>query len=127
MKHWALVVEWQTPDDADHETTLLAMVNLIHANSPRAADNVTAYAGVSAELIAEAASTGAIVSQAARLQLAPGDVVTIRPRSDIGGYSPEDFEAYAGLAKVAFPDHQVVVLEGDATIEAGPAGEAASS
>jgi len=119
-KHFALVVEWQLPDDADHETTLLAMVNLIRANSPRIADNVTAYVDVSAELIAEAARTGAIVSQATRLQLAPGDVVTIRPRTDFGPLSMQELDDYRRLAKIAFPDHQVVVLEGDATIEAGP-------
>lgn len=121
--HLALVVEWQLPDDADHATadaTLRALLDKIHADSPAPAERVTAYLGVSAELIAEAASTGAIVDQAERLQLAPGDVVTIRPRTDIGSFTPEDFEAYARLAKAAFPNHQVVILEGDATIEAEP-------
>jgi hypothetical protein len=130
MTHLALVVEWQLPDDADHNTadvTLRALLDKIHANSPTPAERVTAYLGVSAELIAEAASTGAIVEQASRLQLAPGDVVTIRPPSDLNHFSAAEFQAYSRQVKAAFPHHQVVVLEGDATIEASPAEEAATS
>lgn len=129
-RHFALVVEWQLPDDADHTTadaTLRALLDKIHTDSPAQAERVTAYLGVTAELIAEAASTGAIVEQATRLQLAPGDVVTIRPAPDLRDYTAQEFHEYCKLAKAAFPDHQVVVLEGGATIEAGPAGEAAST
>lgn len=125
-KHFALVVEWETPDDVDHNAALRTMVDKIHADSPAPADRVTAYVDVSAELIAEAARTGQVMSQAERLQLAPGDVVTIRPATDLRDYTAQEFDEYCKLAKAAFPDHRVVVLEGDATIEAGPTEEASA-
>ncbi|MGW4525163.1 hypothetical protein [Amycolatopsis sp. NPDC004378] len=123
MKHWALVIEWQTPDDADHHAAMTSIVDKFHQANELPAERVTAYAGVSAELIAQAAETGAIVEQASRLQLAPGDVVTIRPAPDLRDYTAQEFHEYCQVAKAAFPGHQVVVLERDATIEAGPAGE----
>lgn len=56
-KHWALVVEWQTPDDADHDAAMRAIVDKFHQANELPAERVTAYAGVSAELIAEAVRT----------------------------------------------------------------------
>lgn len=129
-QHFALVVEWWTPDDADQPQAAAALqavldkirpaLNDLHADVPNLLDRVTAYTDVSADLIAEAASTGAIADQATRLQLAPGDVVTIRPQSGLRDYTAQEFHEYCKLAKAAFPDHRVVVLEGDATIETGP-------
>lgn len=123
--HFALVVEWQLPDDADHtaaDAALRDIVDKIHAGSPAPTDRVTAYLGVSAELIAEAARTGAIVNQAERLQLAPGDVVTIR-LPDPDRWSENEIAEQAKAAKQAFPDHEVVFLGRGATVEAKPADE----
>lgn len=125
-QHFALVVEWTVPDDADHHAALLAMVAKIHADSPAPAENVTAYVGVSAELIGHAARTGQVVDQSERLHLETGDhvVVTIKPdQAD----TAEDLQRWADLAREAFPDHEIVVAWEGTTVAAQPSAKGEAS
>jgi hypothetical protein len=130
--HFALVVEWQLPDDAEPhaEDTLHAVLDQIRPtldkiriDVPTVIDRVTAYVDVSAELIGEAARTGQVVSQAARLHLETGDRVIVTARPD----QVDDLPDFAEQARGAFPDHKVIMVWGDTTVRTEPAGEAASS
>jgi hypothetical protein len=96
MHHFALVVTWTLPDD------------------------VTAYSGVSAEVIAQAASVGQVVDQAERLHLEPGDrvVITIKPDQVD---SDDDLQRWTDIAREAFPGREIVVAWEGTTFTGQPA------
>lgn len=122
MKHFALVVAYEVPDDADTatlEAALRTMAAKIHELTPEPPANVTAYADVSAELIAQAARAGALLGQAERLQLQPDDAIKITLGPDHG---EDQLAETLQLVPALFPEHRVVVLSHGATLETGPEG-----
>lgn len=117
MKHLALLVEWHVEDDVPGDQTLAAISNLIAVNSPRYADNVTAFAGIPADVLTDAATAGQLVSQAQRLHLQPDDVVTVTLNAD---QADADLEHLTDVAEATFPDHKVVFAWKGTTVQAGP-------
>lgn len=117
---FTLVVEYQLPDDTDLDAAMRSLLEAIHDLSPSAPGNVTAYADVSAELVASAAHAGALLPQTERLQLQPDDVVKITLGPDHGD---EQYDEVIKIVPQLFPDHRVVVLSHGAAIEAAPADE----
>lgn len=118
MSHFALLVEWHLPDDAGFATTdaaLRAIADKIHAGSPAPTERITAYVGVPADVLTDAATAGQLVSQAQRLQLQPGDVVTIT----LPAGTTHD-PALVDVAKATFPGHKVVFARVGTTVQAGP-------
>jgi hypothetical protein len=125
-RHYALVVEFDVPDDLQADTTLSTLVDLIHANSPISAQNVTAYSDVSAELIGQAARGGLIAGLAERLHLEPGDYVVVTINTEQAD-DDDDLQRWTDVAKEAFPDHKVVMVwEGTTITSQAPDAEVSS-
>lgn len=125
MNHFALVVTWTLPDDADQsaaDAALLGIRDRIHANAPAPAENVTAYVGVSAELIDQAARAGHLINHAERLQLQPGDTVLITLPGEEGDYDTDDL---SGTASAIFPDHHVAFVWEGTTVTTQPSNQEA--
>lgn len=127
MSSYTLVVHWKLPDDTSAEDALKKLATKIHNDGPAAPEQVTVYTGISADIIAQAADVGAVVEQAERLALKPGDVVTVRLDRAVGDISDDDFAAYCEALQTAFPDNKIVVLERETTITAAPADKDGAS